>query len=143
MLVGKYPHTLDAKGRLTIPVQFRGELSDGLYITIGFKNCLLVYPRTDFEELARRLKALPSTNKAVSDYKQLVLGNAFFVELDAMGRVLVPAVLRDEIHLEQEACIVGQVTVIEIWRPDDLLAINEDIRSRGDSIQDELANLGV
>ncbi|MHB9034115.1 MAG: division/cell wall cluster transcriptional repressor MraZ [Anaerolineae bacterium] len=143
MLVGKYPHTLDAKGRLTIPVQFRSELTDGLYITIGFKNCLLIYPRNDFEELVRKLKALPSTNKAVSSYMQLVLGSAFLCELDAMGRVLIPAVLRDEIHLEQDALVVGQVSVIEIWRPEELAKITEDVRARGDSILDELADLGV
>jgi len=143
MLIGKYLHTLDAKGRLTIPAQFRGELSNGLYITIGFKDCLLIYPKLDFEELVRKLRSLPSTDRSVRDYKQLVIGSAFECELDSMGRILIPAVLREEIHLEQEALVVGQVNVIEIWRPDTLQPILKDIRSRGDAIEDDLKNKGI
>lgn len=142
-LTGSYAHTLDAKGRLTIPVQFRSELGNGLYVTIGYDPCLLVYPRQEFEALGKKLSLLPSTNSAVRAYTRLLLGKAFSCNLDSMGRILVPPLLRDDACISQEAMVVGQNTIIEVWNPDNWNKTFTAARENRDDILAELARLGV
>lgn len=140
---GHFIHTLDAKGRLTIPVQFREPLTDGLVVTLDFDDCLLVYPKAEFEELANKLDALPSTNQDLADYRMLTIGGAFTLELDSMGRVLIPSVLRDEIKLEKEAVVMGDISFLRIWRPDKFMDGIRGIRARKLEIKKETARNGV
>lgn len=140
---GEYAHTLDAKGRMTIPVQFRSELVDGLYLTIGYDPCLLVYPRLEFEALGKKLSLLPTTNSAVRAYSRLLLGRAYKCALDSMGRVLVPPILREDASITQEAIIVGQNIIVEVWNPSNWQQTFTTVREKRDDILAELARLGV
>jgi MraZ protein len=142
-LTGSYAHTLDVKGRLTIPVQFRSELSNGIYLTIGYDPCLLIYPRLEFEALGKKLSLLPTTSWAVRAYSRLLLGKAFFCTLDTMGRILVPPLLRADAGITQEATIVGQNTIIEVWNPDNWNRTFTKARENPEDIMAELARLGV
>ncbi|MHB1354927.1 MAG: division/cell wall cluster transcriptional repressor MraZ [Anaerolineae bacterium] len=140
---GEYAHTLDVKGRLTIPVQFRGELMAGMYLTIGYDPCLLIYSGREFEALGQKLALLPTTNSAVRAYSRLLLGKAYFCTLDSMGRVLIPPILRDDAGITQEAVIVGQNTILEVWHPGNWKQIFTAARDNRDNILAELARLGV
>jgi MraZ protein len=140
---GEYAHTLDAKGRLTIPVQFRDELTAGIYLTIGYDPCLLVYSSREFEALGQKLALLPSTNSAVRAYSRLLLGRAYLCSLDSMGRVLVPPILREDANITTEAIIVGQNTLLEVWNSCNWRKTFTTARERRDDILAELARLGV
>ena len=54
MFLGTYTPRLDDKGRLTLPAKFRDALAGGLMVTKSQDHSLAVYPREQFEQLARR-----------------------------------------------------------------------------------------
>jgi len=142
MFHGTFQHTLDAKGRLTIPVQFRNEFADGLILTIGLKDCLLAYPVAAFEAFNAKLRTLPSADDAVESYRLLLVGLARRCNLDGMGRILIPADLREMIKLGQEVDIIGQDEVLEIWPAKAIESIIAETRRNSKQIRRRLAELG-
>lgn len=110
---------LDAKGRMVIPTRYRLALEQGnnkLIVTIDTKDpCLLLYPLSEWELLERRIESLPSFNRASRRVQRLLLGHATELELDATGRILLPALLRDYAQIERKIMLVGQGRKFEIW----------------------------
>ncbi len=119
MFIGQYHHTIDTKGRLTIPVRFRADLSSGAYITQGFERNLVVYTMENFRSLAKRATALSNTNPEVRAMNRLLFGVAAEVELDASGRILIPDFLREYAKLDDSAAIIGAGDYLEIWNETD------------------------
>ena len=99
MFRGISPLSLDSKGRLSIPARFRDRLSesgsDQVVVTIDRDGCLLLYPLPAWEQVEARLVQLSSTNRAARSLKRLLMGHAEELELDASGRLLLPAPLRE------------------------------------------------
>jgi MraZ protein len=118
VFLGEYQHTIDDKGRLTIPARFRPGLKDGLVITRGLDDCLSIYALSEWEELAERVSGLPMGKPEARSLKRLFFANAADMELDKQGRIVIPPYLRESIGLEDEAVITGLYTYIEVWRPD-------------------------
>ena len=140
---GKHPQKLDAKGRLTIPASFRDALSDGLYITLDFTDCLLIFPRTKLESKMDKLEDLPNSNKALTAYRDKVIFNAQLSSLDSMGRVLIPAVLREEAKINQDVFVVGDISVIRIFTPENWENREELRKNIPVELLDELSQFGM
>jgi MraZ protein len=119
MFLGKFVHTIDDGGRLTIPSKFRDELSEGLVITFGFDPCLAIYPMAEWEKLAERVSRLPVTDREARAFRRFVFANASDTTLDKQGRVLIPPSLREHIGIDGEVVITGLSTYIELWHPDE------------------------
>jgi MraZ protein len=117
MFLGQYQHTLDDKGRLMIPARFRELLVGGAYITQGFDRCLMVMTTGYFEEVYRRINSMNLADPTARMLRRLILANAYPVEADKVGRVLVPNNLRQVISLEGEAIVAGQGDYFEVWTP--------------------------
>jgi len=143
MFLGEYSHALDAKGRLTIPARFRAELETGLVITRGSEPCLVAYPLGEWTALANRAAAMPQASRAARSYSRLVFGGASEAQLDTMGRVLIPAFLREYAAIDGEAVIVGVNAFIEIWNPDRWREALERDAQNLDLILGEVAEMGV
>lgn len=122
MFLGQYQHTLDEKGRLMIPARFREMLDSGAYITQGFDKCLMVMTEAYFKEVYDRLNAMNLTDPTARLLRRLILSNAYPVEVDKVGRILVPGNLRQVINLQNEATIAGQGEYFEVWTPADWAA---------------------
>jgi MraZ protein len=118
MFLGEFVHTLDEKGRLTIPARFRDGLTDGLVVTRGIDRCLAIYPMEGWRRLAEQVSALPMTDRLARAFRRLVFANASDVTLDKQGRVLIPPRLREYAGLNGEAIVTGLNTYIEVWNPD-------------------------
>lgn len=118
MFLGQYRHSLDDKGRLTIPAKFREELSNGAYLTQGFDKNLRLLTEQAFDSVYDKLNQMNTTDPAARELRRLVFASASQVELDSVGRVLIPQFLRDVAHLANEVVIVGVGEAIEIWAPD-------------------------
>ncbi|NLD42812.1 MAG: division/cell wall cluster transcriptional repressor MraZ [Chloroflexi bacterium] len=118
MFLGEYTHSLDSKGRLTIPARFRAQLEDGLVIARGQDACLIIYPRHEWDALAEALGRLPRSSKGARSYTRLLFSGASEATLDKMGRVLIPAFLREFVGIREDAVLVGANSVIEIWNPE-------------------------
>lgn len=117
MFLGEFVHTIDDKGRLTIPARFRAELATGLVITRGLDRCLSIYPMTEWEQLAHRVESLPMTDRDARAFRRLVFANASDAIPDKQGRVVIPPNLREEIGLTSEVVVTGLNSYIEIWTP--------------------------
>ena len=118
MFLGQYQHNLDDKGRLTIPAKFRDALSEGAYLTQGFDRNLRLITEADFEAMAAQINRLSMTDPAIRQLRRLIFATASEVQLDRIGRTLVPQFLREFAGLENEAVIVGVGEAIEIWSPE-------------------------
>ena len=102
-----------------MPTKYRQRLletGDGqVILTIDRDRCLLLYPLTIWEDVERKLIQLSSTNKRARALKRLLLGHAEECCLDAGGRILLPAPLREFANLEKQVVLVGQGNKFEIW----------------------------
>jgi MraZ protein len=115
MFLGQYDHSIDAKGRLTIPVRFRPELATGAYVTQGFDRNLVVYTTESFQRLAARANLLTTTDPEARAVRRVLFGGATEVSLDSVGRILLPEFLRQYAGIENETVLVGAGEYFEIW----------------------------
>lgn len=118
MFLGQYRHTLDEKGRLTIPARFREALAEGAYLTLGFDRNLRLLTQADFEEMAQKINHLSMTDPNIRQLRRLIFANASEAQLDRLGRTLLPQFLREFAGIQSEAIIVGVGEAIEIWSPE-------------------------
>ncbi|HJR82030.1 MAG TPA: division/cell wall cluster transcriptional repressor MraZ [Anaerolineales bacterium] len=118
MFLGQFQHTLDEKGRLMIPARFRELLAPGAFITQGFDRCLMVMTENHFKQVYERINAMNLTDPTARLLRRLILSSAYPVEIDKVGRILVPQNLRQAITLEGEAIVAGQGEYFEVWTPD-------------------------
>ena len=119
MFLGRYHHTIDGKGRLTVPARYRDLLAaEGAYLTQGFDNNINVYPPKVFERIFNRVNNLNMTDPSARLLRRLMFSNAELVALDKTGRILIPQFLREELKLDGEAVIIGMGDYFEIWSPE-------------------------
>lgn len=143
MFLGEYAHNLDDKGRLTIPARLRDELAQGLVITRGYDECLVIYPPSEWSELVRKSSQLPSTSRAARAYSRWVFGGAHETVPDKMGRVLIPSFLREYAGIGEEAIMVGMNTCMEVWDPAKWRRAQERDRGDLDNALVDIAKMGV
>jgi MraZ protein len=115
MFLGQYTHTVDTKGRLTVPVRFRAALASGAFVTQGFDRNLIVYTTVSFQQLAQRATRLSNTDPEARAIRRLIFGRATEVDLDSSGRILIPPFLRKYASLDGETAIIGAGEYFEIW----------------------------
>ena len=118
MFLGQFQHNLDDKGRLMIPARFRDLLAGGgAYITQGFDKCLMVMTEAYFKQVYDRVEAMNLADANARSLRRLLLSNAYPVEVDKVGRILVPQNLRAFLQIEGEAIVAGQGEYFEVWKP--------------------------
>lgn len=115
MFVGEYNHSIDNKGRVTVPSKFREALGERFTVTKGLDGCLWVYPQKEWEKFSEKLAGLPIAKKDARNFARFFLAGACEAEPDKMGRILIPQVLRDYAHLESDAVVIGAGARAEIW----------------------------
>lgn len=115
MFIGEYKHNLDEKGRLALPAKFRGKLSDGVVITKGLENALVIYTRDEWEKIASDIANMPYTQSNARAFSRMTLSGANDCKLDRQGRINIPQNLREFAHLKTNAVVVGVYSRIEVW----------------------------
>ncbi len=115
MFIGEYIYTIDHKKRLAIPSKFRKTLGKRAVITRGIDNCLIVYPISEWEKLAKKLENLPNSQIDARSFARIMLSGAVDVELDKLGRILIPDHLKNYAFLKKNIVIIGLSNRIEIW----------------------------
>jgi MraZ protein len=143
MLLGEYKHSLDVKGRMAIPAKFRDTLSAGAIITRGIDDCLFVFANAEWEELAKKLVALPLAQANSRAFVRLMLAGATDVSLDAQGRILIPDYLRKYAGLKKETIVAGLYNRIEVWDAEAWQAYRVKTESSSEEIAEKLGELGI
>jgi MraZ protein len=110
---------LDSKGRLAVPSRYRDALQNQaegrVVVTADPSQCLLLFPLPEWEPIEKKLNSLSSFNPQTRSLQRLLVGNAHDLDLDASGRILLPAMLRDFAGLEKTVVLVGQGVKFELW----------------------------
>ena len=119
MFLGQFQHNLDEKGRLLIPARYRELLAAGAFIAQGFDKCLMVMTDAYFAQVYDRINSMNLADPTARLLRRLILSNAYPVEVDKVGRILVPGNLRQVIALNGEAIVAGQGDYFEVWNPAD------------------------
>ena len=118
MFMGEVQHSLDDKGRLTIPARFRDLLEGGAYITQGFDQNLMVWPESALEHILQTLGTKSITDPDTRLLQRLIFSRGERLEVDGAGRILIPGFLRQFALLGSEVVVVGVGKYFEIWSPE-------------------------
>ena len=126
LFMGTYTPKLDDKGRLFLPAKFRDRLSEGLVVTQGQENCLVVWPSDVFQAEADRAASRPMTNRAARRYARVLFAGGDEGTPDKQGRIGIPAHLRDYAGLDKDVVVIGVRDRLEIWNPQRWREFQED-----------------
>ncbi len=143
MFLGDYQHTLDAKGRVSLPAKFREDMTGKLVIAKGFEGCLYVYPADEYQQFIERLMSIDDFDPQYRKVRRFFTTGAVEAGLDGAGRIGLPGNLRDYAHLTKDVAITGNGNRIEIW---DAATWAEYSGETADNIEDsakELADAGL
>lgn len=139
MFLGEYRHTIDEKGRLTIPAKYRGMLAAGVVVTRGLNRNLMAFDMEGWEELAARVKSLPWSDPGTREFRRRVFSGAVDLTPDRQGRILLPPYLREFAKIENEVVITGMLDHLEIWSSESW----EPVREAAESDEQHWENLGL
>jgi len=143
VFIGEYNHTIDEKGRMAIPSKMRSNLGSGAVVTRGIDNCLWVFPKKQWQELAEKLSSLPLTDANSRAFSRLMLAGAMEVEFDSQGRALIPNYLRTYAGLTKNAIVAGLFNRLEIWDAKEWNAYKTKTEKATDQITKHMADLGI
>ena len=143
MFIGEYKHNLDAKGRLAIPAKFRFQLKNGAVVTRGLDNCLFLYPKKAWEDIAKKLANLPISQSKARAFSRLMLAGAMEVDVDNQGRITLPEYLRKFSYLKKKAIVAGLYDRMEIWDEDKWNEYKSGAEKESGEIAEALGELGV
>ena len=115
MFKGEYRHSIDMKGRRTVPVKMRESLGDAFVVTKGLDGCLFVFDTDGWEAFEEKLLALPINNPDARQLSRFFLAGAVDAEIDKQGRILIPANLLGYADISKDAVVAGVGNRAEIW----------------------------
>lgn len=138
MFYGSSNSTLDDKGRLIMPKQFREQLGEAFTITRGLDGCLFVFPEKNWASFEEKLSKMPLTNKNARKVARFFAAGATPCTMDRQGRVLIPEMLREFAGLSREVVVAGDLERVEIWDKEKYIAATaeEDIDDVVESLDD-------
>ncbi|MFA6300951.1 MAG: division/cell wall cluster transcriptional repressor MraZ [Candidatus Paceibacterota bacterium] len=142
MLIGEYIHTIDEKNRISLPVKFRKEMGKKIIITPGLDSCLFVFTSKEWVKVKERLS---NSNNDLSflkadqrSFNRYMFGRAAEVEIDSIGRMLIPDFLKDRIGLKDKAAIIGVEDRVEIWNDKEWLKNQELVEKQAGELAERL-----
>lgn len=142
MFSGEYEHTIDDKGRLTIPAKFRAKLAEGLFVTRGLDGCLFVLPPDAWEALSEKVASLPLAQGSARLFSRMIYSGTE-CKLDKQGRILLPPPLREHADIESEVVVIGVSSRLEIWSKKRWQELITRMEEESGLIAEQLASLGI
>lgn len=143
MLIGEYHHTLDDKGRVSIPVKVRVACESGAILTRGLDQSLVVFPREAWQAFVVNLQTLPWQQAETRALVRLFLAGAADVQMDRSGRMLVPEHLRAYAHLSKDVVFLGLGNRLELWDSARFAASMHEAETHADTIASTLVQFSV
>jgi MraZ protein len=141
MLIGEYRHTIDDKKRLSLPAKFRRETGKKVVITSGLDSCLFIFTLKSWEDITKRLSSSDSSmlSADVRSFNRYLLGGAVEIEVDSLGRMLLPDYLMQRAKLGKNVVIVGVRERAEIWDEARWDAYRAEIEGKANDLSEKLA----
>jgi MraZ protein len=133
MFRGRHYHSIDSKGRLSVPSEYRMEyqrLSQRPPILTNLHECLALYPAEDWERFEQSLLDVSAIQIEAQDLQRFMISGAVECPIDAQGRINIPTYLREHARLERDVAIAGVGPFVQIW--DRALFEQDHVRIRSD-----------
>ena len=119
MFLGTYEYRIDEKGRISLPPRFRDDLRSGMVMTQGLEKCITVYSQEEWQKISDRMAAQSPNRSKARRMGRFTFATAFMADLDAQGRVAIPAPLRRYAGIDDVAIVAGVNNYLEIWNKKD------------------------
>ena len=152
MFRGQFEHTMDAKGRVSLPARFRevlgeldatGESASKVILTRTFQKCLVLYPLDQWLNFEEKIRSLPQFDPRVQQLKRVYIAGAIECSLDSHGRILVPQSMREFADFDREVTWVGQLDTMELWSKGRWESAVEDALQDPHGLAEAMADLGL
>ena len=147
MFRGRYEHTIDAKGRTSLPARYRDVLESiserRIVLTSALDPCLVAYTMGEWTAFEDRISKLPQFDKHVQKLKRIYVSGAVECEVDDSGRILIPPTLREYADLSKEVLWAGSGKYAELWDKQAWRAHFETTEDERRDISARLAELGL
>ncbi|MCE9585107.1 division/cell wall cluster transcriptional repressor MraZ [Candidatus Nomurabacteria bacterium] len=144
MLIGEYIHTIDEKNRVSLPVKFRKEMGKKIIITPGLDNCLFIFTTKEWEKVSKRLSDTDSDLSFLTadkrSFNRFMFGRASDVEVDSIGRILIPDFLKERIGLKGKVALVGVQDRVEIWSEESWTKYKHIAEGQADALAEKLGS---
>jgi MraZ protein len=143
MLIGEYTHSIDDKHRVSLPMKFRKEVGKKVVLTHGLDNCLFLYSVREWEKIAEKLGNLSIGQADTRGFNRFMLAGASEVEVDSVGRMLIPEHLTQFAHLDGKVVFAGVHNRIELWNEGRWTEYKKRIEAEADKLAQKLGEIGV
>lgn len=120
-LHGEYRFKVDDKGRVSLPSKFRKVISKDLVVTLNPDDeCLWVFDPDEFNRWIDQLFVdsfgkYDSSNKQHIKLRSKLKRRSEDVQIDASGRIMLPAKMRGAVDIDKDVVIVGNTGYFEVW----------------------------
>ncbi|WP_303662367.1 division/cell wall cluster transcriptional repressor MraZ [Williamsoniiplasma luminosum] len=142
MFLGTFEHSIDTKGRLTLPSKFRGKMDATVFLSRGFEGSLEIRNEQEFSMWKQELELLEPFKKDTRALMRYIFSNSADLEIDAAGRIKIPTNLLAVAKIEKEVYILGVGSKIEIWDKTSYDQYEQDNFSDIEAIAEKIDNVG-
>lgn len=144
MLIGEYTHTIDDKNRVSLPAKLRSFMGKKIVLTPGLDNCLFVFTTKEWSGIAKKLSENASMlSSDMRSFTRYMFGGAVEVDVDSIGRVLVPDFLRDRAELKNKVVLIGVQNRLEIWNEKSWSEYKQGVEKQANGLAEKLSGLGI
>ena len=143
MLIGEYTHTVDDKNRVSLPSKFRTEMGKKVIITPGLDQCLFVFTLKEWQKISEKLSNSSMLHSDARSFNRFMFGGAAEVDVDSIGRVLIPDFLKDRANLKSKVVLIGVQNRVEIWNEKSWNDYKKVVEKQADSLAEKLSQFGV
>lgn len=143
MFIGEYIHSVDDKKRLSVPSRFRKELGKRAVITLGLNKCLSLYTTKEWGAFAEKLSRLSMGKSEDRGFSRAMLSGAFEVEIDSIGRILIPDALKMYAGIKERVVLTGVFNRVEIWDENTWQTYKSQVVAETDRMAEQLGERGV
>jgi len=143
MFIGEYTHSIDDKKRLSVPAKFRKELGKKAVITLGLNKCLSIYPTKEWKVFAEKLSKLSMGKSEDRGFSRTMLSGAFEVEIDSIGRIVIPDTQKGYANLKEKVVLTGVFDRVEVWDEEAWKTYKTQMVNEADKMAEQLGERGV
>ncbi|MDQ3089612.1 MAG: division/cell wall cluster transcriptional repressor MraZ [bacterium] len=143
MFIGEYTHTADDKKRISLPAKFRKELGGKIVVTRGLDNCLFLFTKKVWTNIANKTSKLGMMQADTRGFTRFLFSGASEIEVDSAGRILIPDYLGTFARLETKIVFAGVHDRIEIWSESRWNNYKKRIETEAESMAEKLSSVGM
>jgi len=144
MLIGEYMHTIDEKNRVSLPFKFRKEMGKKIIITPGLDKCLFIFTLKEWAKVSKRLSDSDSDLSFLKadkrNFNRFMFGRAVDVDVDSIGRILIPDFLKEIIKPSNKVAVIGVGDRVEVWNDKAWEACKEEGEKAAGALAEKLSD---